>query len=160
MALEDDVNDSKVHNPHDAFFKEVMGNKEAAGDFFMNYLPPDILKLIDIKTLQIKKDSFIEKELKRFYSDILYQVSLRENKAYFYLLFEHQSSPDRLIAFRLLRYMIKIWELELRQHPEIRLLPPIIPMVLYHGENRWNIGNRLTDIIYLGDKEEIEDLFT
>ena len=26
-----------VHNPHDGFFKEIMGNKDVAVDFFKNY---------------------------------------------------------------------------------------------------------------------------
>lgn len=38
----------KAHNPHNAFFQVVMGNKKPAIDFFKNYLPADILKLVDI----------------------------------------------------------------------------------------------------------------
>lgn len=115
-----------------------MTKKKAAVDFFKNYLPADILKLVDIKTLQIKKDSFIEKKFTRFYSDILYQVAIRDRKAYIYLLFEHQSSPDRWIALRLLGYIKLIWELELKQEPRLKLLPPIIPLILYHGKDKWN----------------------
>ncbi len=100
MELKDNV-----HNPHDAFFRDMMENKKRAVNFFKNYLPADILKLVDIKTLQIKKESFIEKELKRFYSDILYQVAIKDSKAYIYLLFEHQSSPNRWMALRLLGYI-------------------------------------------------------
>jgi len=146
----------KVHNPHDAFFKDVLCIKEAAANFFENYLPTDILNLLNIGTLQIQKDSFVEKELKRFYSDILYQVASKTGKAYIYLLFEHQSSPKKLISFNLLRYMVKIWELILKQEPELKLLPPIIPLVLYHGKDKWDIGTRLSAIIPLGAKKELK----
>ena len=61
---------------------------------------------------------------------------------------------DKLIAFRLLRYMVKIWELNLKQQPALKLLPPIIPLVLYHGKDKWTVGERLSDIIG-GDKEEL-----
>jgi predicted transposase/invertase (TIGR01784 family) len=146
----------KAHNPHDGYFQAIMRNKESAVDFLKNYLPADILRFIDIKTLQIKKDSFITKELKRFYSDILYQVAIKDHKAYIYLLFEHKSYPEKLIAFILLKYMVKIWELECKQQPELRLLPPIIPLVFYHGKEKWNIGSRLSDSIFLGDREELK----
>ena len=149
------MQNGKAHNPHDAFFKEVMRKKDTACDFFKNYLPSEILRLVDLKSLEIKKDSFIEKELKRFYSDILYQVAVREHRGYFYLLFEHQSSVDQLISFRLLKYMVKVWELELKQKPDLRLLPPIIPLVLYHGKDRWKVGNKFSDIIFLGEREEL-----
>ena len=110
-----------VHKPHDGFFRAVLSNKNAAVNFFENYLPADILKLLDMKTLQIKKDSFVEKELNQFYSDILYQVaSMEGSKAYIYLLFEHQSSPDSLMAFRLLKYTVKAWEFELKQHKGLK----------------------------------------
>ncbi|MFH0926746.1 MAG: Rpn family recombination-promoting nuclease/putative transposase [bacterium] len=150
-----EIND-KAHNPHDAFFKEVMGRKETASDFFRNYLPREVLKLIDINSLQIMKDSFIEKELKRFYSDILYQVAIGNEKVYLYLLFEHQTTVDKLISFRLLRYMVKVWELEIKQQPGLDMLPPIVPLLLYHGKERWNISNRFNSIVLLGDKEELK----
>ena len=46
-----------VSKPHDGFFQAVLGNRDAAGNFFENYLSADILKLLDMKTLQIKKDN-------------------------------------------------------------------------------------------------------
>ncbi|MFH0926046.1 MAG: Rpn family recombination-promoting nuclease/putative transposase [bacterium] len=150
-----EIND-KAHNPHDAFFKEIMGKKETASDFFRNYLPTEVLGLIDLNSLQITKDSFIEKELKRFYSDILYQVTIGNEKVYLYLLFEHQSTIDKLISFRLLRYMVKVWELEIKQQPKLDMLSPIVPLLLYHGKERWNISNRFSRIVSLGDREELK----
>ncbi|MFH0925573.1 MAG: Rpn family recombination-promoting nuclease/putative transposase [bacterium] len=147
--------EDKIHNPHDSFFKEVLSKKESAIDFFNNYLPPELSNLIDIKTLQIKKDSFIDKELKQFYSDILYQVKVKGKSAYLYLLFEHQSSVDRFITLRLLEYRAKIWRLEIKQQSELKLLSPIIPLVLYHGTRKWNVGGRFSDIISLGDRKEL-----
>ena len=76
-----------VSKPHNDFFESVLSTKDSAVNFFKNYLPADILNLLDMKTLQIKKDSFVQKELKQFYSDILYQVASKNDKAYLYLLF-------------------------------------------------------------------------
>ena len=137
----------KISNPHDSLFKAMMSREEIAKDFFHNHLPEGLAKLIDVDSLEIRKDSFVEKELKQFYSDILYQVSFKGGKGYIYLLFEHQSKPYRLIAFRLLRYMVKIWEQELRAEPALVSLPPIIPLVLYHGRAGWDVSESFMGLI-------------
>ncbi|MGA1825409.1 MAG: Rpn family recombination-promoting nuclease/putative transposase [bacterium] len=142
-----------IYYPHDKFFKAIMNNNEEAVLFFKNILPVNIQKLVDFTTLQIKKDSYIEKELRQFYTDILYQVNLKDQLTFLYLLFEHQSTPDKLIAFRLLGYRVKIWELYLKQNGG-NVLPPIIPLVLYHGKKRWTISKRFSDLI-MGYREEL-----
>ncbi len=52
-----------IQNPHDKFFKETFGKVEVARDFFSNYLPQNILNIIDLDTIEPQKDSFINKEL-------------------------------------------------------------------------------------------------
>lgn len=54
-----------------------------------------------------------------------------------YLLFEHQSSSDERMAFRLLRYLVRIWERCLTDRPD-DALPVIVPIVLYHGDDGWS----------------------
>jgi predicted transposase YdaD len=53
----------KVHNPHDIFFKIVFSIYEIYLDFFINYLLPDIFDLLDISTIELAKDSFVDKNL-------------------------------------------------------------------------------------------------
>ena len=124
-------------NPHDKFFKDMLSDIDNAKSFFKDYLPPDILKAIDLNTLRICKDSFIEKDLKEFFSDILYEVSITDKKNYLYLLFEHKSGLEKQIHLQLLQYMIKIWRLHIKQKGFP--LPVIIPLVLYHGNQKWNV---------------------
>ena len=49
----------KIQNPHDKFFKETFSKVEVARDFIKNYLPESVLAVIDLETLEIQKDSFI-----------------------------------------------------------------------------------------------------
>jgi predicted transposase YdaD len=51
-----------IYNPHDKFFKENMSNIDTAKDFMLNYLPEDILKIIDLDSLSLEKDSFIDEK--------------------------------------------------------------------------------------------------
>ena len=50
-----------IKNVHDKCFKEIMGDVQTAKSFLENYLPVDIVKLIDLEKLKPEKDSFIEK---------------------------------------------------------------------------------------------------
>jgi predicted transposase/invertase (TIGR01784 family) len=61
-----------------------------------------------------------------------------------YLLFEHKSYPERLIAFQLLRYVVRIWEMVLQQGEG---LAPIVPVVVYHGRVRWEIAASLQELV-------------
>jgi hypothetical protein len=54
-------------------------------------------------------------------------------------LFEHKSFPYRFTALQLLKYMVGVWELHLKQFPG-QILPTIIPLVIYHGIGPWRYG--------------------
>jgi predicted transposase/invertase (TIGR01784 family) len=127
-----------ISNPHDRFFKDVFSRRETARDFLQHYLPPDLRDQLDLASLEISKDSFIDAGLQEHFSDLLYKVALREGgETYIYILFEHKSYPDPLIAFQLLRYMVRIWEQSLKQNQK---LLPVLPVVMYHGQAKWQIS--------------------
>jgi len=66
-----------------------------------------------------------------------------------YVLVEHQSSSDPLMAFRMLRYVTRIWDQHLRGHPNARRLPAVIPLVVHHGRSRWAGPVQLLELIDL-----------
>ena len=115
-------------------------------DFLRNYLPEEVFSCLDEESIHLRKDSFVDKELRAYFSDLLYQASLKDgSESYVYVLFEHKSYPEPLIAFQLLRYMVKIWEQDLRQGFSAKL-SSIIPIVIYHGTARWNIDERFISL--------------
>jgi len=137
----------KIASPHDKLFREIWSDIAAAKDFLANYLPAGILKLIDLNSLEIKKDTFIEKELEDYFADILYRVNLAGDTGYIYLLFEHKSWEEKWIHLQLLSYMLKIWQLHRKQGKGDKL-PIIIPLVLYHGRQRWGVDVRFLECFY------------
>jgi predicted transposase/invertase (TIGR01784 family) len=142
-----------VTNPHDKLFRETWSDKEVAVDFLRNYLPEEVLLLVDLNFLEISKDSFVENDLKAYHSDLLYKIMLDGKEGYVYLLFEHKSYPDRLIHLQLLEYMLRIWRLHLRQEKGYHL-PVIIPMVLYHGQKKWQYGTKFS-VLFSGYSEKL-----
>ncbi|RAK05469.1 putative transposase/invertase (TIGR01784 family) [Halanaerobium saccharolyticum] len=135
-----------IKNPHDSLFKRTLGDKEVAIDFLENYLPDNILEEIDLTEIKIAKDSFIDEELEESFSDILYNVSIEGKNGFIYLLFEHKSYFDKMTPVQMLGYITDIWELYNNQTKN-KKLPPIIPILIYHGERKWNYGSRLSELI-------------
>jgi predicted transposase/invertase (TIGR01784 family) len=116
---------------HDALFKRFLTHKETAQDFLTVHLPAHLRKLCDLETLKLESGSFIDDDLRACYSDVLYSVSMRDKPGYLYALIEHQSSPDKHMAFRLMRYSVAA----MQRHLEAgnRSLPLVIPILFYHG---------------------------
>lgn len=136
----------KIQNPHDKFFKETFSNIAVAKDFINNYLPQSIINIIDINTLEPQKDSFINEELQEVFSDMLFRVNINKREGYIYFLFEHKSYTSKSISFQLLKYMLEIWEAKVKKE-NTNELPIIIPLVIYHGKDDWNIKGTLGEMI-------------
>ena len=65
-----------------------------------------------------------------------YKVNIEDKEGYIYVLLEAQSTPDELMAFRLLEYMVQIMRRHIdkqshQKQPET--LPLILPLVFYSG---------------------------
>lgn len=136
---------SDIRNPHDRFFRQTFSRPEIALDFIQNYLPREVVAALDLDTLELQKDSFIDEEFQEHFSDLLYRIKQKNgDEANIYLLLEHKSSPDVWVALQLLRYMVRIWE-QARQE-KAKKLPPIIPIVVYHGRDTWQISENFTGL--------------
>ena len=70
----------KINNPHDNFFRKTWSDPRVAGDFLANYLPETVAKHVDLTQLKIQTGSFVDKDLREHYSDILYEVDVKDGK--------------------------------------------------------------------------------
>lgn len=152
----DGMKGSKIENPHDKLFKETLGHLEVAKSFLHHYVPSEIMNIVDEDTLYLEKDSFIDKDLKERFSDLLFSANIFDREGYIYFLFEHKSYTDKSIVFQLLKYMAEIWNTRLLKE-NTEELPLIIPLVIYHGESDWNIETTLSGMIK-GYKELPDDV--
>lgn len=117
---------------HDAVFKQFLTHPETARDFLDIHLPPALRKLCDLNTLQLASGSFIEDDLRPYYSDVLYSLKAGNGDGYVYCLIEHQSTPDKHMAFRLMRYAIAAMQRHLDAGH--KTLPLVIPVLFYQGK--------------------------
>jgi predicted transposase/invertase (TIGR01784 family) len=132
----------KMRRLHDETVKEYLSDHSTAKSFFKEYLPAPVVKNLDFRTLKICKDSFISKKLVKYFSDILYQVHLKGVSIFIYLLIDHKSKVEPFIGFQFLKYLVRIWELYLKQNSNARTLPVVIPMAIYHGPLEWKVDTR------------------
>jgi predicted transposase/invertase (TIGR01784 family) len=155
--MADEKNNSKVVNPHDKAFREVYSDKENVRSLLADKLPDKVLKLVDLNSLEISKDSFIEKELADYYSDMLYRVNLTDgSQGFIYVLFEHKSYYDRFVHLQLLEYMVKIWRLYIKQHKgETSKLPVVIPLLVCHARQEWPENTERLSSLLSGPVEEL-----
>jgi len=138
---------TNIHNVHDKCFRKAMADIRVAKDFLEEYLPATIRSLIKLNTLKLRQNNYVDEQLNAFSSDVLYEVKLtNDNTAYLYLLVEHQSSVDTLMAFRLWNYMFRIWQDHLDQTQDTAL-PLIYPLVFYHGKEPYTAPRSLTELI-------------
>jgi hypothetical protein len=134
--------------PHDRLFKFAFSHPRHAADFFRSVLPPAVVQQIDFDTLRVESTSFIDDKLRARYTDLLFRVQLAGRRAYLYILFEHQSRPERFMCLRVLRYVVEIWARYLAKNPRARHLPLVIPIVLHHGEGGWSEPTTLRDLYH------------
>ena len=117
---------------HDAAFKGFIMQVDSAKDFFDIHLPEHIKALCDFSMLAFTNSSFIDKLLRSLLSDVLYSVQTTEGEGYIYLLVEHQSTPDKLMAWQLMHYAFLAMNQHL--HQGHKKLPLVVPVLFYHGD--------------------------
>ncbi len=143
-------------SPHDALFKMAFERPEHASSVLRAMLPEGVAQRINWSTLEVVPGSVIDKELRGLETDLLFRASVGERSVLIYALLEHQSSVDPMMTFRLLRYMIRLWERWQRERPSLRL-PVIIPLVVAHGERPWTAPTSMLEL-FDADKDLLSAL--
>ena len=129
-----------ISNPHDKFFRELISRPGAAAEIARQTLPAEVLAQLDLSQPQVQDDSWVDEDLRAHFADAVYKVPYLNSpdSAYLVILFEHKSHPEPFVAFQVLRYMVQAWRHHLQtcEGP----LPVVIPLVLYHGSEKWNVA--------------------
>ena len=135
--------------PHDALFRALVANPARAGALLMEYLPQEVADLLDPGTPpEAVEGSFVDADAARTQCDALFRAKLRTgHQARIYVLLEHKSSVDAGAPLQILKYMVNIWLREIEGGTAGDRLPPIIPLVFYHGQGRWTAARSVAEMI-------------
>ncbi len=127
------LGNKKVSNPHDSYFKNMMQCRQISQEFLAHYLNPKYKALVDLSTIHVEQESFIDEELQKSYCDVLFSVKTNNKKdAFIYtVLVEHQAKVDYWFMLRLMKYIISICEKYKAKHDDKKVkLPLIFPILV------------------------------
>ena len=116
------------------FLSKTSQKKEIVEDFISGAFPSDLTKNINISTLEIDNNAYSDTELKKYFSDIVYNCKYNGFNIKIALLFEHKSFIPDFPFKQILKYIIKIWDYNEKQKTP---LIPVIPIIFYHGKKDW-----------------------
>ena len=137
--------------PHDDLFREMVSDPAAQRDMVQICLP-DLAERIDLDTVAPVEATFTGGKQ----ADLL--VSMKDHRGrehLVYMLVEHKSYHDPLVAVQLYRYLGKIWQQQwIHLDSKARgPLPMIHPVVFYHGKTPWTAPLELTGLHRVGDPD-------
>ena len=134
-------------NPHDLLVKGVFSDPAQLAAWLADH-HPRVARHLELSSLVLAPGSFVDAQLAERHTDLLFHARLASgDDALVYVLFEHQSSVDALMPLRLLRYVVRVWDRWLVTRPTSRALPPVVPIVLYHGEAAWTAAPDVRDLV-------------
>jgi predicted transposase YdaD len=138
----------EIHHPHDLMVRAVLSDLVEATSFLQRHLPQKVSQALNWSTLTLLEGSFVDEDLRASEADFLYEAELisGEESVWVYVLLEHQSTPDRWMRFRLLKYCCRIWDVSFREHPDQRELRAIVPLVFYQGARSWSYSSEFADV--------------
>ena len=67
--------------------------------------------------------------------------------ALMFVMFEHQSTVDPLMPWRVLEYMVQIWRRWRQSTPTASLLPPILPLLLVQSKQGWTSSTQFQELV-------------
>lgn len=126
---------NKPSKPHDEFFKATFGRLDIAYDYLLQFLPAAVLNELDLTALERVNASFVNPNLEERRSDVIYRcplVNFANQYVWITFIMEHKSSFEQRPHLQLLRYMIEVWEEQLKTEKDGQL-SLLIPIVVYHG---------------------------
>ena len=142
-----------VSNHHDTGYKELFSYPEFVQQLIEDFAPAEIARLMDFTTLKSHSGNYITPLFEEKIEDVVWSVNVNwqgmTQEVYLYILLEFQSSVDRTMPVRLMHYAACFYSELLKQKVITpgQGLPPVFPVVLYNGSERWTASLDLYDMI-------------
>jgi hypothetical protein len=118
---------------------------------------------IDFAAMTIERTHFVKPHFEHVALDLLFKAPFRVTSSgplrtiFIYLLIEHQSKPERFFMLRLGDYLHEAYQMQKKAWDKKHdsdakfFLQPIIPIVLYTGDQNWETIEKLADMVEAGE---------
>ncbi len=92
---------------HDRQYKKVFSTPILAQKLLTSFVHEKFIKHLDFDTMTRKDKSYVTPNMKKYESDIVYEIYFKDRPVYIYILMEFQSTVDKKMPIRFLRYILK-----------------------------------------------------
>ena len=135
---------------HDNSYKLLFSHPEMVADLLKGFVKEEWVNQCDFATLEKVGGSYVTDDLRDREDDLIWRIRWGNEWCYVYLLLEFQSTVDHFMAVRILGYLALLYQDIIRTEKlgTQNLLPPVLPLVLYNGERRWQAPVDLDALIY------------
>jgi predicted transposase/invertase (TIGR01784 family) len=142
-----------IHHIHDKGYKDLYSKKEIALDLFKNISNAAWTKNLKPEDLELSNNTFVTSDYEEKEADIIYKANVNGKEVVFYILLEFQSTVDYTMPLRLLQYMCQILNqysanVDYKKYDKNIKLPAIVPIVLYNGQQVWDVPKQFRKMIY------------
>ena len=131
----------------DRGYKKLFSYVEIFHQLIISFVHEPWVKHLNFKKCELMKDSFVSEQYKSSFSDLVYKTKLHGRDFYVVILLEFKSKPDYFVAVQILGYVSDLYRHLLDSVKNIHKLPPVFPILLYNGEEKWNVPVELEALI-------------
>jgi hypothetical protein len=85
-----------------------------------------LIEHMDLDRLELDNTEYVNKDLRKFQSDIVWNTTFKGKPAKIILLFEHKKDLDKAVYVQILLYLCLIWLLEVQNGQQMSCILPIV----------------------------------
>ncbi|NWO04475.1 MAG: Rpn family recombination-promoting nuclease/putative transposase [Alteromonadaceae bacterium] len=140
-------------NHHDTGYKELFSYPEFVQQLIEGFAPVEIAQLMDFSTLRQHSGHYITPMFEERIEDVVWSVEVTwdgvTQEVFLYILLEFQSAVDRTMPIRLMHYVACFYSELFKQGVVTpgQGLPPVFPVVLYNGSQKWTAKADIFEMI-------------
>lgn len=132
---------------HDGSYKQLFSHPEMVAELLRGYVREPWVDQLDFSTLEKVNGHYVSDDLRQRSDDVVWKIRLGPRWLYLYLLLEFQSEVDPFMAVRILTYIGLFYQDLIKQGLVGKTLPPVLPIVVYNGRDRWSAATELAKLI-------------
>lgn len=143
---------------NDPGYKRLFSRPRMIRDLLSGFAARGWSETLDFTSLNPLPASYVSRNLQQRHSDLVWRIRFHDERwLYVLVLLEFQSTVDQRMAVRLLTYTGLLYERliadgALRDHDK---LPPVLPIVIYNGAQRWTAPTGLDKLIATGPTDTL-----
>ncbi len=128
-------------------------------DLLAGFAPFPWVRQLDVSAFERVNASYVSEVGQQRHDDMVWRLKLGGDWIYVYLLLEFQSHSERWMALRMQVYVgLLLQDLVKRHQLTVQgMLPPVLPLVLYSGDQPWRAAIALSSLM-LSPPEGLQDL--